>query len=93
MGEVNVDLGASWINGTGPECGDLEDWKDKENPIYIICTGGGIETLKTWDNNGDAICKYYSSKGLLDENTVADMQIKIIEHVSGKQMADIENHQ
>ncbi len=26
MGDYKVDLGASWIHGIGPGCGDSEEW-------------------------------------------------------------------
>lgn len=35
-GNVKVDIGASWIHGIGPGCGDDEDWKGVMNPIYTI---------------------------------------------------------
>lgn len=63
MGEYKVDLGASWIHGVGPGCGDLEDWKDQENPIYTIAKDNGIETVKTWENYVDTTDYYYWFKG------------------------------
>jgi phytoene dehydrogenase-like protein len=36
MGPYKVDMGASWIHGIGPGCGDSEEWQDKMNPIYTI---------------------------------------------------------
>lgn len=59
MGPYKVDMGASWIHGIGPGCGDSEEWQDKENPIYTIAKENGIETVSTWNDEGDANTKYY----------------------------------
>ncbi len=31
-----MDMGASWIHGVGPGCGEIEEWEGRENPIYTI---------------------------------------------------------
>ncbi len=36
MGQHKVDMGASWIHGIGPGCGEIEEWQGKQNPIYTI---------------------------------------------------------
>ena len=60
-------MGASWIHGIGPGCGDDEEWTNKENPIYTIAKENGIATVKTWDNEDDANSKYYWWKGPEEE--------------------------
>ena len=59
MGPYKVDMGASWIHGIGLGCGDIEEWLEKENPIYTIAKENGIETVPTWNDEGDANTKYY----------------------------------
>jgi len=34
MGNIKVDMGASWIHGIGPGAGDIEEFEDQHNPIY-----------------------------------------------------------
>lgn len=43
-----MDLGASWIHGTGPGAMDLKQWDGKLNPMYEIAQENKIETVKTW---------------------------------------------
>jgi phytoene dehydrogenase-like protein len=28
MGPYKIDMGASWIHGIGPGCGEIEEWKE-----------------------------------------------------------------
>ena len=43
-----MDLGASWIHGTGPGAGNYKEWDDKLNPIYQIAVDHNIDTVKAW---------------------------------------------
>lgn len=73
MGAYKVDLGASWIHGVGPGCGDDQEWEGKANPIYTIAKDSGIETVKTWNDEDEANNSYYWYKGNeeeLDEDKV-----------------------
>lgn len=36
LGPYKVDMGASWIHGIGPGCGENQEWESKQNPIYTI---------------------------------------------------------
>jgi phytoene dehydrogenase-like protein len=77
MGEHYVDMGASWIHGLGPGCGEDEEWRSKLNPIYTIALDNGIETVKTWDDEEEANTNYYWWKGpeeVLDNERVAKLQ-------------------
>ncbi len=59
MGAYKVDMGASWIHGIGPGCGDSEEWETKENPIYTIAKENGIETVKTWNDEDESKNNFY----------------------------------
>ena len=77
MGQHCVDMGASWIHGIGPGCGDDEEWRSKENPIYTIAKENGIHTVKTWNDEEEAETNYYWWKGPeegLDNDRVAKLQ-------------------
>ena len=63
MGELKVDLGASWIHGIGPGCGFNEEWAEKENPIYALAKEKGIATVETWDDLANTSDNYYWYKG------------------------------
>ena len=67
LGEYKVDLGASWIHGIGPGCGEEEEWENKENPIYTIAKENGIETVPTWKDEDESKNNYYWFKGAEQE--------------------------
>lgn len=46
--ETKIDLGASWIHGTGPGAGNYKEWEGKLNPVYQIAVDHNIDTVKTW---------------------------------------------
>ena len=52
MGGLMVDLGANFIWGQGPVCGELEEWKEIENPVYTACKTAGIQMIKPWEDKG-----------------------------------------
>lgn len=62
MGPYKVDMGASWIHGIGPGCGENEEWQDKENPIYTIAKQNGIPTVPTWVDENEIAGAYYWHK-------------------------------
>ncbi len=42
LGNHKVDMGASWIHGIGPGCGESEEWAQQMNPMYTIAKAKGI---------------------------------------------------
>ncbi len=67
MGEYRVDMGASWIHGIGPGCGEIEEWDGQQNPIYKLAIENAIETVATWKDEGEAETKYYWYKQQQEE--------------------------
>jgi monoamine oxidase len=80
LGPYKVDLGASWIHGIGPGCGDDEEWENKENPIYTIAKENGIENIPTWRDEDESKNKFYWFKNQeqeLDEDRVDKLNEEI----------------
>jgi len=75
-------LGASWIHGIGPGCGDDEEWENKENPIYTIAKENGIETIPTWRDEDESKNKFYWFKNQ-EEELDEDRVDKLNEEIEG----------
>ena len=88
MGGMKVDMGASWIHGIGPGCGEDPEWDNKENPIYTIAKINAIQTVATWEDEESAVSSYYWAKTKegepLDEDRVDKMLEKAEEFISAK---------
>ena len=77
--EKRVDLGASWIQGTGPGIYN-EANNSWINPIYELAVKYGIDTLKTWGAFDDLSARYYwyrDPEVKLDQARVNDMFKKV----------------
>lgn len=80
-------MGASWIHGIGPGCGDSEEWQSKENPIYTIAKENGIETVKTWNDEDESKNQFYWFKGEeqeLDIDRVEKLTEKVEEFIESR---------
>ncbi len=86
-GGIKVDMGASWIHGIGPGAGDIEDFKNLENPLYTIAKANKITTVATWVDEDAVEEKVYWWKGTaapLDQSRVTRMANGISTHVRNK---------
>jgi monoamine oxidase len=84
---IKVDMGASWIHGIGPGAGDLEEYKDMENPLYTIAKANKISTIATWVDEEAVEEKSYWWKGTttpLSQSKVTTISDGIRTHVKGK---------
>jgi hypothetical protein len=59
MGNLTVDMGASWIHGIGPGAGSLSQYKGMMNPIYTIAQQNNITTTTTWGDESNTVENYY----------------------------------
>jgi hypothetical protein len=87
LGEHKVDMGASWIHGIGPGCGESEEWENKENPIYTIAKENGIETVATWKDEDESKNNFYWFKGAeqeLDIDRVEKLAEQIEDFIDSK---------
>jgi phytoene dehydrogenase-like protein len=60
-----IDLGASWIHGTGPGAMELKEWDGKLNPIYEIAVENKIDTVKAWYLESRKQLTYWWKGGLV----------------------------
>lgn len=80
-------MGASWIHGIGPGCGEEEEWENKENPIYTIAKENGIETVPTWKDEDESKNNFYWFKGAeqeLDIDRVEKLTEEVEEFIDAK---------
>ena len=81
---IKVDMGASWIHGIGPGAGDIEEFKNMENPLYTIAKANKITTVATWVDEETVEEKAYWWKGTatpLSQSRVTNMADGIRDHV------------
>ncbi|CDW77393.1 amine oxidase [Stylonychia lemnae] len=65
--DVMIDLGASWIGGTGKGTQSKSKWDDQYNPIYQIALNNNITTIASLDFDEGANQVFYTQKiGELD---------------------------
>ena len=86
-GGIKVDMGASWIHGIGPGAGELEEFKNKENPIYTIAKANKIVTVQTWADEEQVEEKSYWWKSpvtALSQSRVSTMTDGVRRHVQAK---------
>lgn len=83
-GDLKVDMGASWIHGIGPGCGEDDEWKGKMNPIYTIAQERNIKTVKTWNDEEETTASYYwwkEQEEPLDQDWALDIGSKVTEFI------------
>ena len=83
-GGIKVDMGASWIHGIGPGAGELEEFKNMENPIYTIAKENKIATVQTWADEELVEEKSYwwkSPATTLSQTRVSTMADGVLKHV------------
>ncbi|CDW91771.1 amine oxidase [Stylonychia lemnae] len=63
VGDLTIDMGASWIHGIGKGADGLKEWENKYNPLYQVTLDNKITTLATWQDEGDTESLYFWYKG------------------------------
>ncbi len=77
-------MGASWIHGIGPGAGDIEEFKNLENPLYTIAKANKIVTVPTWVDEDAVEESAYWWKGTatpLSQSRVTNMADSVRTHV------------